>query len=77
MFRPEKYLALLELDRVLERGTLLRLLRQDSPFLLASDCHDLTSRPPCLGRAAAVMEKNLGRPLAEQVLRRSDKLFSR
>ena len=66
-----------KLDRVLERGTLLRLLRQDRPFLLASDCHDLTSRPPCLGRAAAVMEKNLGRPLAEQVLRRSDKLFSR
>ena len=66
-----------KLDRVLERGTLLRLLRQNRPFLLASDCHNLTDRPPCLGRVAPVMEKKLGRPLAEQILRRSDELFPR
>lgn len=64
------------MDRVWERRPCVRLLRQEGPFLLASDCHNLSDRAPCMGSAARVMEKSLGAEAAAKVLRRSDELFS-
>lgn len=38
----------------------LRMLRREQIHLLGSDCHNLTSRRPNLGDAAAVIERRLG-----------------
>lgn len=64
------------MDRIWERRASLRLLRQEGPFLLASDCHNLSDRAPCMAGAVRVMEKTLGTVQTEKVLRRSDDLFS-
>lgn len=42
------------------RWLALRLFRRNQIHLLGSDCHDLTSRPPNLGTAVAVLERHLG-----------------
>lgn len=64
------------MEHVLQRRALLRLLGQEGPFLLASDCHNLSDRAPCMGGAARVMEKSLGGEITARVLGRSDALFS-
>ena len=58
------------------RREMLALLRRELPFFLASDCHNGSSRPPCMAQAAGHVEKALGRETAEKILARSDALFS-
>ena len=53
--------------RPLTRTMALRMLRQDQIHLLGSDCHNLESRPPKLGPAFQVIEKRLGRSVAERI----------
>lgn len=50
------------------RKLALELLRSTSNPLVASDCHNLTMRPPRLGKARVVIEKKLG----AEVLARMD-----
>lgn len=38
----------------------LRLLREDRIHLLGSDCHNMSSRPPNLGKALGMIEQRLG-----------------
>lgn len=45
----------------------LRMLKQGQIHLLGSDCHDLKSRPPELGKAAAVIEKKIGPEALERI----------
>lgn len=59
-----------------ERREVLSLLKEERPFLLASDCHNLTSRPPCMGKGMAAVEKALGKERAGKLLDRSEDLFS-
>ena len=47
------------LDRRTSRMA-LRMLRENRIHLLGSDCHNLTSRKPDLGRAVQKIEKTLG-----------------
>lgn len=44
----------------LTRGMALRMLKNKEIHLLGSDCHDLDSRPPCLGEALEIIRQNLG-----------------
>ena len=57
----------------LRRGRALKELREEGNFL-ASDCHDLTSRPPNLGKAMEVVRRRLGPAGEARVLGRSDRL---
>ena len=57
-------------DFFLNRATAsmaLRMLKKDEIHLLGSDCHNLKSRKPNLGEAAALIEKRLGRAAIEQI----------
>lgn len=61
-------------DVFLERRTAamaLRMLKDRTIHLLGSDCHNLTSRKPCLGQAAERIEKKLGREAMERFHSRS------
>lgn len=49
------------------RTMALKLLRQDKIHLLGSDCHNLTSRPPVLGDAVAVIRQKLGEEPLERI----------
>lgn len=51
-----------------KRRQLLRMLQQGDIHFLGSDCHSLTSRPPCLGEAVQVIEKKLGIQATRQIL---------
>lgn len=42
------------------RGWALKLMKQGWIHFLGSDCHNLTTRPPRMAEAAAVIEKKLG-----------------
>ena len=53
-------------DSVLHRGKYLRMLR-GGQWYIASDCHDLTKRPPCMDTAAAYLRRKLPR-YAERML---------
>ena len=58
-----------------DRREILALLKQEKPFVLASDCHNTDTRPPCMGQAAKTLEKSLGAQGHAKILRRSDALF--
>lgn len=62
----------------LRRGTrplALRLLKNDRIHLLGSDCHNMNSRPPCLGGALGIIEQKLGREALERISRTQDLIF--
>jgi len=63
------------LSRFFDRRETIALLKQEKPFFLASDCHDPTSRPPCMGQAAKVVKKALGEESAGRILRRGEEFF--
>ena len=52
------------------------LLKEDRIHLLGSDCHNLTSRPPNIGAALALIEKKTGRDAVERIMHRSKKVLS-
>ena len=57
----------------LHRRQVLRMLRKGEAQIVASDCHNLTNRPPNLAAAMQVVERKLGNDLAasiEQAARR-------
>jgi len=56
----------------LRRGRVLKELREEGNFL-ASDCHDLTSRPPNLGKAMEVVKRKLGPAGEVRILLQSDR----
>lgn len=47
----------------------LRMLKKNQIHLLGSDCHNLTSRSPNLGKALALIEKRLGRDALDEICR--------
>ena len=49
--------------------TVLRMLKTHEAQITASDCHNLTSRPPCLGPAMEVVERKLGAHRATSIRR--------
>lgn len=49
------------------RSLALRMLRRGDIHLLGSDCHNLTTRKPNLGRARAVIERGIGSEILEQL----------
>lgn len=53
--------------RPMTRHLALRMLSRDQIQLLGSDCHNMTGRPPKLGPAFQVIEKHLGRSVAERI----------
>ena len=55
----------------LRRGRVLKELREEGNFL-ASDCHNLTSRPPNLGKAMKVVQRKLGLAGEKRILLQSD-----
>ncbi len=57
-----------------KRGPAMKLLKSDEAQLVASDCHNTTSRVPNLGDAMSVVEKKLGKERAAQILRCADRL---
>lgn len=60
--------------RPMARGGALKLLKQRGDFLLASDCHNCTTRKPNLEPALAVLRKKLGGDRVEAMLRFGDEL---
>lgn len=57
--------------RFWSRKRCLELLRRGT-WYLGSDCHNLDSRPPRIGQAAAVLRERLGRDAADQILNGPD-----
>lgn len=54
---------------------ILKLIKQGAVSFLGSDCHNLTSRAPCIGEAAEVLRKSLGDKTAENFIKKSDALL--
>ena len=44
------------------------LIRNDAVHIIATDCHNVESRPPILSQASAVLEKNYGVDLANSLV---------
>lgn len=58
------------------RKRALARLAQGRIHLLGSDCHNLTSRPPHLGEAVAIIEKHLGPTAVTRLISIADSLFT-
>ena len=58
----------------LRQGKVLKLLREKKAQFIASDCHNITSRPPNLGPGAAVLRQKLGEESLGAITRRTDEL---
>lgn len=50
------------------RGMALRMLKQNRIHLLGSDCHNLSTRPPNLGKAVQLVEQRLGTAATKRIL---------
>ena len=57
------------------RRRALARLAQGRIHLLGSDCHNLTSRPPRIGEAVAIIDKHLGPAAVTQLISMADSLF--
>ncbi|MCD7917101.1 MAG: capsular polysaccharide biosynthesis protein [Clostridiales bacterium] len=64
------------LDGWLSRRRALRLLREGKIAALGSDCHNMTSRKPNLGRAYAEIEKRAGQDVLRQIDEKSGRLLA-
>lgn len=53
-----------------ERRKMLHMVQEGSIAFLGSDCHNLTTRPPLMGDALAVIRKKLGPEVLEALERR-------
>lgn len=60
----------------MQRGAVLRLLRERKAQLIASDAHDPVSRPPNLGRALSEVGRRLGRGKASSLAARCDDIIA-
>ena len=58
----------------LARGGALKLLKSRQAYVLATDCHNCTTRRPNLEPALAVLRKKLGEARAEELIRCADEL---
>ena len=81
--RPERIRELLDLDvpvqvsggvllHPLTRGRVLRMISRGQAHLLASDCHNGTTRGPDLKAALDVVRKKLGEETARKLVRNAD-----
>lgn len=59
------------------RNEALRLLRDQTAQFVASDCHNMDSRPPRLDEAFAVIEKKLGSEYLQKLKENSEIYFGR
>lgn len=59
----------------LQRRGLLKLLQQGNGFVLASDCHNLTSRKPNLQVAMEILGKKLGESATEQLRQQAKRIL--
>ena len=50
------------------RGMALRMLKQNRIHLLGSDCHNLSTRPPNLGKVVQLVEQRLGTAATKRIL---------
>ena len=57
------------------RRSLLDMVRKHPNVVLGSDCHNMTSRPPNLAEARAVIQKKLGSERLQQIDRCVDALL--
>lgn len=57
------------------RPMALRMLKEDRIHLLGSDCHNMDSRPPCLGKALEIIRGKLGEEALEAVSRTQDMIY--
>ena len=64
------------LERGKKRRWCLKQIQQGGDILLASDCHNLTSRRPNMADALAVIEKKAGKPAADRILNNANTLFA-
>ena len=59
----------------LQRGRLLKLMQQSGQCILASDCHNLTTRKPNLQAALDVAKKKLGEEMQEWIMGQARELL--
>lgn len=57
------------------RRKALKMLKQDQIQLLGSDCHNVSSRPPNLGKALQVIERGLSNEVLESVMAYQERIF--
>lgn len=50
------------------RRRMIRLMRNQSVHCIGSDCHNVTTRAPQIGRAYEIMEKKLGKRFIEKIM---------
>lgn len=58
-----------------EKSWALKLVKNGTVHFLGSDCHNLTSRPPCLDTAAQAIIKKLGKPVLDELNTRAAELL--
>lgn len=61
---------------VFGRGKFLKLLEESDRYMLASDCHNMTTRMPNLGDAEEVLRQRLGAAKAKEILSRPQRLLA-
>ncbi len=62
-------------NNIQTRRKALSWLKAGRIHLIGSDCHNLTSRPPRMGEACAVIEKRLGKRMLRQLAEIADAVF--
>ena len=58
----------------LERRPILKMLKNGQAHIMASDCHNITTRPPNLAMGISVVERKLGAAQAERLKRNGEEL---
>lgn len=57
------------------RRMALRMLQKGQIHLLGSDCHNMGSRPPCLGEAVSIIQRSLGKEALQPIRETQNRIF--
>ncbi len=58
-----------------KKSSSMDYIKNNIPHFIGSDCHNLTSRPPCLGDAVKKIERKFGKERIEYYMANSDEIF--
>ncbi len=64
-----------DLGGFFKKSQAMKLIQNNVPHFIGSDCHNLTSRPPCMGDAVKKIEKKFGKERVEHYMLNAEKML--
>ena len=63
------------LGSLFNKSSAMMLMKENVPHFIGSDCHNMTTRPPCLGSAVKKIKRKCGKEILDFYMSNAEELF--